>query len=108
MPEPVGATIKVFCPDAIAGQPSRCAGVGSPNCSRNHDDTAGWNRSSTFNESVHTLSIDRVPCPTNSFQFPQIKVFDSDSSIHVSQEVFCTKVYIEIACILTDCKLSCS
>ena len=23
------------------GHPSRCAGVGSPNCSRNHDDTDG-------------------------------------------------------------------
>ena len=41
LPDPVGATINVCWPDAIAGQPSRCAGVGSPNCSRNHDDTAG-------------------------------------------------------------------
>ena len=31
LPEPVGAQISVFAPEAIAGQPSACAGVGASN-----------------------------------------------------------------------------
>ena len=30
LPDPVGAKIRVFRPDAIDGQPSRCGGVGCP------------------------------------------------------------------------------
>ena len=29
LPDPVGAQIRVFAPDAIFGQPAACAGVGA-------------------------------------------------------------------------------
>src|ERR1700690_2470211 len=43
-PEPVGASKSVFLPVAMAGQPSRCTGVGSPMARRNHSRTGGRNR----------------------------------------------------------------
>ena len=46
LPEPVGARMRVCWPAAMAGQPCRCGGVGSPSVRRNHSRTAGRNRSS--------------------------------------------------------------
>ena len=46
LPEPVGAQISVSDPDAIAGQPSRWGGVGSPKVRRNHSRTGALKRSS--------------------------------------------------------------
>ena len=43
LPLPVGARISVDSPRAIAGQPSRCAGVGAAKESANHSLTAGRN-----------------------------------------------------------------
>ncbi len=45
LPEPVGARMSVFCPAAMAGQPRRCGGVGSPRRVRNQCRTAGRKRS---------------------------------------------------------------
>ncbi len=42
LPLPVGARTSVDSPRAMAGHPRACAGVGSPNASRNHVMTAGW------------------------------------------------------------------
>ena len=36
LPEPVGAQISVCAPEAIAGQPAACAGVGASNEASNH------------------------------------------------------------------------
>src|SRR5688500_725533 len=47
LPLPVGARISVDSPRAIAGQPSRCGGVGASNAARNHSATAGWQSSNT-------------------------------------------------------------
>jgi hypothetical protein len=35
LPDPVGAQISVFAPDAILGQPAACAGVGASNDASN-------------------------------------------------------------------------
>ena len=43
-PVPVGARMSVCAPLAIAGQPSRCGGLGAPSVSSNHARTRGWNR----------------------------------------------------------------
>src|SRR5271157_4041598 len=56
LPDPVGATISVFRPAAMAGQPSRCAGVGSPSASRNQAATGGKNRARTSSSSSPSSS----------------------------------------------------
>src|SRR5271157_3872999 len=68
LPDPVGATISVFRPAAIAGQPSRCEGVGSPNASRNQAATGGRNRASTSSSASPSSSESiryRNPSPYN-------------------------------------------
>src|SRR5271157_4174112 len=56
LPDPVGATISVFRPAAMAGQPSRCAGVGSPSASRNQAATGGRNLTRTSSPSSPSSS----------------------------------------------------
>src|SRR6266511_282339 len=59
LPEPVGARMRVLRPAAMAGQPSRCAGVGSPRAARNHSRTDGRNKdrgSGSLGEAA-TLSV---------------------------------------------------
>lgn len=46
LPEPVGARISVWSPDAIAGHPCSCAAVGAGNEASNHARTGSENRSS--------------------------------------------------------------
>ena len=43
LPLPVGASMRVDSPRAIAGQPSCCGVVGEGNVLANHSVTAGWN-----------------------------------------------------------------
>src|SRR5689334_6807781 len=45
LPEPVGAQISVCLPEAIAGQPAACAGVGASNEASNHRWTGSENGS---------------------------------------------------------------
>src|SRR5689334_18227232 len=44
LPDPVGAARSTFCPAAIAGHASACAGVGAANWRSNQAATAGWNK----------------------------------------------------------------
>ena len=53
LPEPVGAWMRTFLPEAIAGQPSSCAGVGASNVRSNHPRTAGLKGASGLTSSAY-------------------------------------------------------
>ena len=57
-PEPVGAWMRTCPPEAIAGQPCSCAGVGAANAEVNHDRVIGENRSSAATGTAAAASID--------------------------------------------------
>src|SRR5207245_6060890 len=59
-PEPVGAWISVCSPVAIAGQPSRCAGVGSAKAWSNHARVSGLKGASG---STPSSLVTRAPAP---------------------------------------------
>src|SRR5439155_16040737 len=56
-PEPVGAWISVCSPVAIAGQPSRCAGVGSAKAWSNHARVSGLKGASGSTASAYLPAV---------------------------------------------------
>src|SRR5687768_11362760 len=75
LPEPVGARMSACSPAAIAGHPSACAGVGSPNVVRNHSRTGGEKLSSTTGPPYRApLTVSRrvrgAPSPWDKDGFP--------------------------------------
>src|SRR5215207_8919670 len=59
LPEPVGAWINTCSPDAIAGQPSSCAGVGRSNAASNQARVSGlkWASASIDSRLVKALQV---------------------------------------------------
>src|ERR1035437_6672810 len=65
-PVPVGASIRVDSPRAIAGQPSRCGAVGPGNDARNQAAVMGWKSARAVADSSSPANCDgaamRVGC----------------------------------------------
>src|SRR5258708_15710296 len=69
LPLPVGARINVESPRAMAGQPSRCGGVGASKEARNQSATAPWKISNTPPRfATFLLSLDSFLLPSSVFR----------------------------------------
>ena len=71
LPEPVGAAISVCCPRAMAGQPSACGSVGSPNSPANpvaHEGVEQGQRFGAWTSGLHScaVSVSRFYVPTDT------------------------------------------
>src|ERR1700677_3610684 len=66
LPVPVGASISVDSPRAIAGHPSTCGAVGLSNTARNHFAVMGWN-----NPSAASAEEAQVSCAVAAEDFAE-------------------------------------
>ena len=66
LPEPVGAWIRTCAPDAIAGQPSGCGGVGASNVRSNQARVAGEKAASGSMQPGYRPWLGRTSVPSTS------------------------------------------
>ena len=81
-PLPVGDRMSVDSPRAIAGQPSACGAVGSPNDAPNHSATAGWKTERGTDRSYNHVVLEVPVVPSAPPARPARRYFPPSTLTH--------------------------